>query len=138
MTGTAIPRATLRSTPHRLVVHVPALLAMDDDVNALAVLVPVLLPTLLTLLPLDVVDTVVPAGVVDAADVPVVTLVHELLIVLGVASGELATHWALGHSLQPNGSTTWHSSRGGQARHVGMTCGHITHPLCRGTRTMHM
>lgn len=114
MTGIANPRATLRSTPHSSAVTFLASLAVDDDVDALAVLVPVLLLTLftlftlLTLLPSDVVDTVI--DVVDVAEVPVVTLVRELLIAVGVASGELAAHWALGHSLQPNGSTTWHSS----------------------------
>lgn len=142
MTGTTIPKTNLSNTPHSSAVLFPASLAVGDDVDVLAVLVPLaVLPMLPTLLvsDVDVVDTVVViVDVVDTAEIPVVTLVDDLLAVVGVASGELATHWALGHLLQSSDSTTWHSSLEGQAGHVGITSGQMTHPLCRGRRTTYM
>lgn len=83
-----MPRAII-STPYRSAVHVSASLAVDDDVDAFAVVVPLMLvpPPLL-----DVIGTIVDTEV-DTAEVLVATLVPQLLIV-GV------THGALGHSLQ--------------------------------------
>ncbi|KUI72763.1 hypothetical protein VM1G_11873 [Cytospora mali] len=88
-----MPKATL-STLKISAVCFLASFAAGDDVDTLAVVVPALLPTLVS----DVVDTIfvvlLPTLVdtlVGTSEVPVVTLVPELCIV-GVASGELAAH----------------------------------------------
>lgn len=130
----------MRSTPYSSAIYFPASLAVGDGVGALAVLVPPAVLPISPVLPVsDVVDFVADrVDVVDTTGTTVVTLVSELAIVVGVASGELATHWALGHSLQSNDSTTSQSSPDGQAGQVGMTSGQTTHPLYRGWRAVCM